>query len=82
MEEGEKEKEKGKREGKQTRENKNKSARERERERQRREIFPAFRRSKLKSPRTKVDPRNSGYAWVQKSWSFVKLREVGYLDYF
>ena len=25
----------------------------------------------------KVDPRNEGYVWVQKSWSFVKLHEVG-----
>ena len=25
----------------------------------------------------KVDPRSEGYAWVPKSWSFVKLHEVG-----
>ena len=35
---------------------------EREREKQRREIFPAFRLSKLDGPRRKVDPRNAGYA--------------------
>ena len=28
-------------------------------------------------PRRKVDPRIAGFAWVPKSWSFVKLREVG-----
>ena len=27
--------------------------------------------------RSKVDPRNEGYAWIQKSWSFIKLHEVG-----
>ena len=26
--------------------------------------------------RGKVSPRNEGYAWVPKSWSFVKLHEV------
>ena len=25
----------------------------------------------------KVDPRNEGYAWIPKSWSFIKLYEVG-----
>ena len=25
----------------------------------------------------KVAPRNEGYVWVPKSWSFVKLHEVG-----
>ena len=25
----------------------------------------------------KVDPCNEGYAWIPKSWSFVKLHEVG-----
>ena len=25
----------------------------------------------------KVDPRNEGYAWTPKYWSFVKLHEVG-----
>ena len=39
-------------------------------------IFPAFRRSNLNDPRVKVDPRNESYAWVPKSWSFVKLQEV------
>ena len=56
-----------------------KSDRDRERERgekQIREIFPAFRRSKLNGSRRKVDLRNAGYVWVPKSWSFVKLREV------
>ena len=41
-----------------------------------RKIFSVFRRSNLDNPRVKVDPRNEGYAWVQKSWSFVKLYEV------
>ena len=27
--------------------------------------------------RGKVGPRNEGYAWVQKSGSFIKLQEVG-----
>ena len=27
--------------------------------------------------RRKVDPRIASYAWVPKSWSFVKLHEVG-----
>ena len=27
--------------------------------------------------RGKVCPCNEGYAWVPKSWSFVKLHEVG-----
>ena len=27
--------------------------------------------------RSKVDPRNEGYAWVPKSESFVKFQEVG-----
>ena len=40
------------------------------------EIFLAFRRSNLDDPRVKVDPHIAGYAWVPKSWSFVKLREV------
>ena len=42
-----------------------------------REIFPAFHQSKFDGTRRNVDPRNTGYAWVPKSWSFVKLREVG-----
>ena len=32
-----------------------------------REIFPAFRRSNLDSPRVKVDPCIAGYAWGPKS---------------
>ena len=42
-----------------------------------RRFFSAFRQSNLNDPRVKVDPRNKGYAWVQKSRSFVKLQEVG-----
>ena len=51
-----------------------KKTRERERKR---EIFSTFRRSKLDGPRKKVDPSNAGYVWVQKSWNFLKLHEVG-----
>ena len=29
----------------------------------------------------KVDLRDESYAWTPKSWSFVKLREVGVLSY-
>ena len=29
----------------------------------------------------KVDLRDESYAWIPKSWSFVKLREVGVLSY-
>ena len=69
-------KEKKKRKGnKQGREKK--SDRERERKKQKRRIFQAFRRLKLDGPRRKVDPRIARYAWVPKSWSFVKLRKVG-----
>ena len=42
-----------------------------------REFFPAFRRLNLDGSRVKVDPRNEGYVWVPKSWSFAKLQEVG-----
>ena len=42
-------------------------------EERKRKIFPAFRWSKLDSPRIKVGPRNEGFVWVQKSGSFVKL---------
>ena len=50
---------------------------EREKEKKKREIFPEFRRSELDGLRRKVDPHISSYAWVPKSWSFVKLHEVG-----
>ena len=62
---------------------KEKERRERERERERggrekkMEIFPTFRWSELDGPRRKVDSRIASYAWVPKSWSFVKLHEVG-----
>ena len=49
---------------------------DREREREKMRICLAFRRSKIDGPRRKVDPRIAGYAWVPKSWIFVKLREV------
>ena len=29
----------------------------------------------------KVDSRSEGYTWVPKSWSFVKLHEVGIFSY-
>ena len=48
-----------------------------DRERKKRMIFPAFRRSELDGPRRKVDPRIVSYAWVLKSWSFVKFHEIG-----
>ena len=50
---------------------------EREKERKKKEIFPAFRRLELDGPRRKGDPHIASYVWVQKSWSFVKLHEVG-----
>ena len=76
-----KEKKRKKKKGEKTREReREESNREREREKEerekRREIFPTFRRSNLDGPRVKVDPRITGYMWVSKSWSFVKLREV------
>ena len=46
-----------------------------------REDFPAFRRSKLDSPRIEVGPRNESYVWVPKSRGFVKLKEVRVLSY-
>ena len=53
----------------------------REREKGERETkmdnFQVFRPSKLDGPRRKVDPRIASYAWVLKSWSFVKLHELG-----
>ena len=41
------------------------------------EIFRVVRRSNLDGPRIKVNPRIESYAWVPKSWSFMKLRDVG-----
>ena len=78
-------KEKGRGEKKERKQERNerKEQRERERERERegrekkREIFQAFRLSELDGPRRKVDPRIASNAWVPKSWSFVKLHEVG-----
>ena len=57
---------------------KKKSDRERERKERetKREIFPAFRRLELDSPRGKVDLRIASFAGVPKSWGFVKLHEV------
>ena len=51
--------------------------REEERERKKGGIFPPFRQSKLDGLRRKVDPRIASYTWVPKSWSFLKLWEVG-----
>ena len=51
--------------------------RERERREKKREILSEFRRLELDDPRRKVDPRITSYAWVLKSWSIVKLYEVG-----
>ena len=54
---------------------------EREREREEREkkgdISSVFQRLELDGSRRKVDPRIASYVWVPKSWSFVKLHEVG-----
>ena len=73
-------KRKGKREGTTNKGEREESDREKEREKgereTKREIFPAFRRLNLDGLRVKVDPFIAGYAWVPKSWSFVKLREV------
>ena len=41
----------------------------------------AFGRSELVGPRDKIDPRIASYAWVPKSWSFVKLHEVRNFPY-
>ena len=35
-----------------------------------------IRKSVFVEERRKVDPRSASYAWVLKSWSFVKLHEV------
>ena len=72
----------GRKEGKKIGEKGEKEAnREREREKERgeknMEIFQAFRKSELDGLRRKVDPRIASYAWVPKSWSFVKLYKVG-----
>ena len=60
------------------------SEREREREKRgvEREIF-SLRSTEIGlavfiGTRGKVDPRIESYAWVLKSWSFIKLHEVGY----
>ena len=45
-------------------------------EEKKRKIFLAFRQLNIDSPRVKVVPRNEGYVWVPKYWSFVKLQEV------
>ena len=58
----------GRRERKMVRERKKRGERKRE-------IFLVFRWSKFNGSRRKVDPRNAGYTWVLKSWSFVKLHE-------
>ena len=50
--------------------------REIERGEKKMEIFPAFRRSELDDQKRKVNPRIVSYAWVPKSWSFIKLHEV------
>ena len=57
--------------------------RERERKGERDFFFRFLLRSTEIEPsvfveaRRKVDPRIASYAWVQKSWSFIKLHEVG-----
>ena len=75
--EGEKRRKENRRE---MRERRKRRGRERQREREekkKREIFSAFRLSELDGPRRKVDSHIASYAWVPKSWSFVKLHEVG-----
>ena len=57
--------------------------REREKGKRGKEVFRySLRSTKIKpsvfiGARRKVDPRIASYAWVPKSWSFVKLHEVG-----
>ena len=72
----EEKKKRRKKEGKQTGGGKKRNQIERERE-TKMEIFPVFQRSKLDCLRRKVDPCIESYTWVPKSWSFVKLHEVG-----
>ena len=55
---------------------KRKTDREREKREKKRRFFPAFQLSELDGPRIKVDSRIASYAWVLKSWSFVKLHEL------
>ena len=55
---------------------------ERERERGKGVFHFSLRSTQIESlvfvgARRKVDPRIASYAWVPKSWSFVKLHEVG-----
>ena len=75
---GEKERKKKRKGSKQERRRGNRlEERERGERETKREIFPAFQRSKLDCPRRKVDPHIESYVWVPKSWSFIKLHEVG-----
>ena len=62
---------KGKRKGKEKR----KKKKERKEEKGR-GVFPAFRRSKLDSPSTKVGTHSAIYVWIPKTWSFDKLHKV------
>ena len=74
---GKKERKHKKNERKKQTEREREREREREgREKQKREIFPALRRLELDGLRRKVDPHITSYAWVPKSWSFVKLHKV------
>ena len=77
------EKERKKEEGKNRGGNEQESERGREREREnQKKGFPLL--SKINKNRAvifvgargKVGPRNMGYAWIPKSWSFVKLHKV------
>ena len=74
---GEEKKGKKGREANRGRKEKNRVEREKGERETKREIFLAFRRSKLDGPRRKVDSCIESYAWVPKSWSFVKIHKVG-----
>ena len=71
---GRKRKKRGKR-GKRFLERKGRKRRKTEREN---EDFLGFGRSTFESLRTKVGTRSGIYEWTPKSWSFIKLQEVGY----
>ena len=58
-------KKKRKRKGKERNRTEGRERRKKKGEKKKKEFFPAFRRSKLDVPRRKVDPCNTGYAWVQ-----------------
>ena len=58
-------------------ERKTDKGREEERGRKENEIFPGMPTVGARWSEKKVDSRIISYVWVPKSWSFVKLHEVG-----